>query len=239
MNRTQPEANADNSRQTRWRLWWAKVRLSVGVALGLLLAGCAQTEDPRRAAYVLMDISDNYVQELASAQALTRFLLAELQPGDTLGALFIDNSSYSDRNVIAQTTFDARPSLATQQKRQFYGEVDDFVSGIQVPSAHNDITGGILLATERLADVEAGQRVLYVFSDMAEDRPPWLDRDFPIALDGIEVVAMNVTKLRSDNQSPRAYRERLANWQSWVEESGGSWRVVNDLQQLERHLALR
>ncbi|MCH8551208.1 MAG: VWA domain-containing protein [Natronospirillum sp.] len=239
MNRVQPEHNRDNRDRPRWRLWWGKVRLSLGVALGVILAGCAQTDDPRRAAYILLDISDNYVQELASAQALNRYLLAELQPGDTLGAMFIDNSSYSDRNVIAQTTFDDRPSLATHQKRQFHSKVDDFVNGIQVPSAHNDITGAILLATERLADVPAGQRVLYIFSDMAEDRPPWLDRDFPIALDGVEIVAMNVTKLGSDNRSPSAYRERLADWQNWVEESGGEWRVINDLQQLERQLALR
>ncbi|WP_205849141.1 VWA domain-containing protein [Natronospirillum operosum] len=239
MNRVQPEHHRDPQDRPRWRLWWGKVRLTIGVALGMLLAGCAQTDDPRRAAYVLMDISDNYVQELASAQALTRFLLAELQPGDTLGALFIDNSSYSDRNVIAQTTFDDRPSLATQQKRLFYAEVDDFVSGIQVPSAHNDITGGILLATERLRSVDAGQRVLYVFSDLQEDRPPWLERDFPVDLDGVEVVAMNVTKLRSDNHNPQAYRERLAQWEQWVEDNGGNWRLVNDLQQLERQLAQR
>lgn len=223
----------------RWRLMSRKLRLSLGVALATLLAGCGEPAAQGRAAYVLLDISDAYVQELDRAQALTRYLLADMTSGDTLGALFIDNSSYSERNVIAQTTFDHRPSVTNRQKRGFVALVDDFINNIQVPSAHNDITGGILLASERLADAPASQRTLYLFSDLAEDRPPWLQRDFPIALDGVTVVAMNVTKLRSDNNNPQAYRERLTQWQTWVESNGGQWQVINDMDQWERQIAAR
>ena len=50
---------------------------------------------------------------------------------------------------------------------------------------------------------------------------------------GFNVVALNVTKLRSDNRDPREYLGRLAEWQGRVEKTGGTWRVINDLDGLE------
>jgi hypothetical protein len=55
-------------------------------------------------------------------------------------------------------------------------------------------------------------------------------------MDGFEVVAINVTKLRSDNVDPREYMTRLEDWQHKVESGGGSWRVINDLDRLDRIL---
>jgi hypothetical protein len=55
-------------------------------------------------------------------------------------------------------------------------------------------------------------------------------------LSGIEVVALNVTKLRSDNVDPREYLDRLEAWRQRVEAEGGSWRVINDLDNLEQLL---
>ena len=52
-------------------------------------------------------------------------------------------------------------------------------------------------------------------------------------LEGVEVFALNVTKLRSDNIDPREYLGRLADWQSRVEKTGGTWRVINDLDGLD------
>jgi hypothetical protein len=50
------------------------------------------------------------------------------------------------------------------------------------------------------------------------------------------VVALNVTKLRSDNVDPREYMDRLEYWQTRIEEGGGRWRVINDMDRLERIL---
>jgi hypothetical protein len=61
-------------------------------------------------------------------------------------------------------------------------------------------------------------------------------RDLPIPLENFEVVALNVTKLSSDNIDPREYLDRLDMWQRRVEEEGGSWRVINDLDRMERLL---
>ncbi|MFO7596081.1 MAG: VWA domain-containing protein, partial [Desulfocurvibacter africanus] len=59
-------------------------------------------------------------------------------------------------------------------------------------------------------------------------------RDFPMNLAGISVVALNVTKLRNDQIDPRKYQQRLEEWRARVEQGGGSFLVVNDLERLER-----
>ncbi len=59
-------------------------------------------------------------------------------------------------------------------------------------------------------------------------------RDIPLSLDVYEVVALNVTKLRSDNVDPRKYMDRLADWKQKVESGGGSWDVINDLERLDK-----
>lgn len=46
-------------------------------------------------------------------------------------------------------------------------------------------------------------------------------------------MALNVTKLSSDNADPREYLDRLQDWQSRVEEGGGTWKVINDMDRLE------
>ena len=50
---------------------------------------------------------------------------------------------------------------------------------------------------------------------------------------GFDVVALNVTKLRTDNVDPREYMGRLDEWRTRVEKSGGRWRVINDLEHLD------
>ena len=58
-------------------------------------------------------------------------------------------------------------------------------------------------------------------------------REFELELGGFEVIALNVTKLRSDNIDPREYLGRLESWQGRVEKAGGEWRVINDLDGLD------
>ena len=61
--------------------------------------------------------------------------------------------------------------------------------------------------------------------------------DAPEDVGPFEVIALNVTKLRSDNVDPREYLSRLDQWRARVEAGGGSWRVINDLDRLENLLA--
>jgi hypothetical protein len=84
-----------------------------------------------------------------------------------------------------------------------------------------------------LNEAGAGQKYILIFSDLKEDLVKGQVRDFPIQVDGCKVIALNVTKLRSDNVDPREYYKRVENWRSRVESGGGTWRVVNDLERLE------
>ena len=80
---------------------------------------------------------------------------------------------------------------------------------------------------------------MLIFSDLEEDLQKGHIRDFPISLPDIHVVALNVTKLRSDNIDPRDYLERLDLWEQRVYEAGGSWDVINDLERMDRLIAQR
>ena len=145
----------------------------------------------------------------------------------------IDTGSFSEKDIIAKVTFDDRPSVANQQKRQFQDDINNFIKNVR-PSAHTDITGGILQATEYLNEKQPAEKIILVFSDLAEDLKKGYIRDIPLVLDGYDVVALNVTKLSSDNIDPREYLDRLEDWQHRVESGGGNWRVINDLDRLDR-----
>ncbi len=214
----------------------------VGAIAAALLAwmatGCTSSTD-ERAAVVLIDISSEYAAEVDKAQGLTRSLLAQMGSGDSLAVAFIDNTSYSDRNFIARAHFGDRPSVVTDQKRKLHAELQSFLEGFSVPSAHSDITGGVMLSRDFLQDTEAQQKQLFLLSNLQEDLPPRLDRGGALELDGIEVVAVNVTREQRDNIDPANYRQRLNRWQQRVTDSGGDWRVLDQVDQLEQVLAQR
>ena len=93
-------------------------------------------------------------------------------------------------------------------------------------------------AIEFLNEKDPGRKTIFIFSDLQEDLQSGYVRDIPLNLDGFDVVALNVTKLRSDNIDPREYLNRLQAWETQVNESGGRWRVVNDLDHLEGLLTI-
>jgi hypothetical protein len=104
-------------------------------------------------------------------------------------------------------------------------------------SNYTDITGGILQAAEFLNETGAGRKTILIFSDMQEELDAKTIRDVPLNLNGIRVVALNVTKLTSDNIDPRRYLGRLEWWERRVREAGAQdWRMINNLEHLERVL---
>jgi hypothetical protein len=223
----------------RGRVRGNRLRLAAGALLLGLLAGCGEPPNNTRAAFVLIDISSGYAAEMEKARTLTNYLLAGMNSGDSIAIAFIDNSSFSERNMIARTTFDHRPSVTHQQKREVRVLLDTFMERFRVPSHHSDITGGVLLAAAHLDELNAGKSYLFILSDLHEDLPPWLKRDMPVPLIDVQVVAVNVKRQRSDNHDPQAYQQRLAQWQQRVENGGGRWRVVNDLARLENVVGMR
>jgi len=205
------------------------------LALTLLLPGCADNQSHTQAVVLLVDTSGTYTGELDKANAIARYLLGTLQPGDSFCVARIDTGSFTEKDIVHKVTFDGRPSVLNRQKRTFLKSLDDFVHGTK-SSPYTDITGGVLQAVEYLNESGAPRRTILIFSDLEEDLAKGYVRDFPLKMNGCQVVALNVTKLRQDILDPRKYEHRLEKWRSRIEKGGGSFRVVNDLDRLDRLL---
>jgi hypothetical protein len=202
------------------------------LVLGLLVAGCGDRKSHSKGIYMLLDTSGTYALELKKAQSILNYLLGVLQPGDTLAVARIDTGSFSEKDIIAKVTFDERPSVANNQKRAFMQDVDGFVSGVE-SSPYTDISGGVLQAIEYLNEADSGTKYILIFSDLKEELAKGHVRDVPFQLDGFQVIALNVTKLRQDIMDPKVYMARVEDWRLKAENGGGKWGVINDLERLD------
>lgn len=198
----------------------------------LLSAACSPPADHRQGVYMLLDTSGTYTQELTKAQSIMNYVLAKLDSSDVFAVARIDTASFSEKDIIAKVSFDEQPSRANQQKRAFLDHINRFVREVK-SSTYTDITGGLLQGVEFLREAGTGRKTILVFSDMKEEIPSGYVRNVPLDLEGIQVVALNVTKLRGDNIDPREYAGRLEEWRGKVERAGGQWRVINDLERLD------
>ena len=197
-----------------------------------LLAGCTPATQKNNGVYMLLDTSGTYREELNKAEQIIRFTLSRLDATDTFAVARIDTGSFSEKDIVAKASFDDRPSTINRQKRLSAENVSTFVNDAK-SSPYTDITGGLLQAIEYLNEKDTGEKTILIFSDLKEDLQEGYIRDIDFELDGFNVIALNVTKLRSDNIDPREYLSRLDAWQTRVEKSGGQWRVINDLDGLE------
>jgi hypothetical protein len=203
------------------------------LAATLGLGACTPASLPRNTGvYLLVDTSGTYNKQVGKAEQIILYALSRLQPTDSIAVARIDTASFTEKNIIAKATFDDRPSTTNRQKRAFASRVEQFIDQ-STPAPYTDITGGLLQAIEFLKEKETGRKEILIFSDMKEDLAKGYVRDLPLDLKGFDVVALNVTKLRSDNFDPREYLSRLDAWRAKVEQGGGRWRVINDLDRLE------
>jgi len=200
----------------------------------LMLFGCSDKQEVPRThgVYMLLDTSGTYTKELKQAQRVISFALLKLKPGDSFAVARVDTGSFSEKDIIAKVTFEDRPSRMNQQKRAFLEKIDKFVKSVK-GSAYTDITGGLLQATEFLNERNPGRKSILIFSDLKEELRKGYKRDIDFQMPGYQVVALNVTKLRSDNINPKEYLDRLENWRLRIESGGGEWKVINDLERLE------
>jgi hypothetical protein len=211
---------------------------TVLTALGVaLLAGCGANVNRTQAVYVLVDTSGTYAKELAKAQSVVNYVLGTLQPGDSLAVGRVKSRSFSEKDIVAKVTLNRDPIQATGQKRSFGEQIATFAKSAHSGkgSRYTDITGGMMQGAEYLHETGARTKTLIIFSDMQEELDYKTKRDFPIKLEGIRIIALNVTKLDTDNVDPRRYTGRLEWWEQRARAAGASdWRVVNDLEHLER-----
>jgi hypothetical protein len=206
-------------------------------ALALAASGCVDSRSHSHAVYMLVDTSGTYAQEAGKAQVIINYLLGSLQPGDSLAVARVQSRSFSEKDIVAKATFDSRPSQENAQKRAFRERIDNSFRAVS-GSKYTDITGGLIQGSEFLNETGAGNKTIIVFSDMQEELDKVTQRDFPINLKGIRVIAVNVVKLKTDNVDPRLYMGRLEAWQKRVVKAGATeWRVINNLDRLDAILA--
>ena len=208
------------------------MKTALATAAAVLLVACTASVPGNRGVYMLLDTSGTYREELQKAQQIISFTLSRLDATDSFAVARIDTASFSEKDIVAKATLDDRPSMMNRQKRQFAEQIGAFVSSAQ-SSPYTDISGGLLQAVEYLNEKGSGRKTVLIFSDLKQDLQDGYVRDISFDLQGFEVIALNVTKLGSDNRDPREYLQRLGEWQGLVEKAGGSWRVINDLDGLE------
>jgi hypothetical protein len=212
------------------------IQLIKGLGVVLIIAlffGCSK-HNPQKdhGLYMLIDTSGTYAKELKEAQKIIEFVIKEVDPGDSFAVQRIDSGSFSEKDIVHSQTFDTRPIQAGQQRSDFRKKIDDFVRDVN-PSAYTDISGGLLQGIQFLNETGAGRKTILIFSDMKEELPKGYKRDTPLQLNGFRVIALNVTKLKSDNFNPDEYFTRLKDWKQKVEAGGGQWIVINDLKRLD------
>lgn len=208
-----------------------KYLLATAAIIGVLATtGCGDSRIHSQGVYMLVDTSGTYAKEANKAAKIVSYLLATLNPGDSLAVAKVETRSFTEKDIVAKVTFDKRPSRATEQKRAFKAKIEEFAKNAK-GSAFTDITGGLIQGAEYLNETKAGVKTIVIFSDMEEDLSQGTVRDFPIKLDGIRIVALNVTKLGTDNADPRKYLDRLARWEARVRKAGATdWVMINDLE---------
>jgi hypothetical protein len=215
--------------------------LVAGLAAALT-AGCGGQVNRSQAVYILIDTSGTYAKEVTKAQSVVNYVLGSLQPGDALAVARVKSRSFSEKDIVAKVTLNRDPLQANGQKRKFAEQIAAFAKAAEVStgSRYTDITGGMMQGAEFLNETGAGSKTIIVFSDMQEDLDTKTVRDFPIKLEGVRIIALNVTKLDADNVDPRRYTSRLEWWERRAKAAGASeWRVVNDLEHLERVFSKR
>jgi hypothetical protein len=208
-------------------------------AAAIALAGCTDGSRYEQAVAVLIDVSGTYADQKGEvARIVKREVLPSLVPGDTLALIRIDSESYEKANIEALVTLDRRPSRANAQKLELANRLDAFARGSE-RSDFTDIPGAMMLAAEYLRETNAGSRVILVMSDMRADLPPGARRDFGEGeFEGVQMVAVNVKHLESDNANPDLFRKRLATWERDVTGAGAAgWRTVMDASKLAPYLA--
>ena len=212
------------------------------VVLAGLLAACGGEQNYNHAVYMLVDTSGTYAKQVGKAQNVVNYLLGTLEPGDSLAVARVKSRSFTERDIVAKVSLNTDPLQVNSQKRAFAEKINEFAKTAQSSkgSRYTDISGGIIQAAEFLRETGAGRKTIIIFSDMQEELDYKTVRDFPIQLDGIRIIALNVTKLDTDNVDPRRYMGRLEWWQERALAAGATeWKVVNDMEHLDRIFSKR
>lgn len=206
--------------------------------VSLLILGSTACTDNKRyeTAYcTLIDTSGTYASEKRNVVNIVKAgVVPEMVPGDSLFFVKIDSNSYAEDNLVTRLTLDYRPTKANSQKLALAKTLDNFADG-KARSKLTDISGALMLCSDYLKATQSGTQIMFVFSDLQEELPKGVVRQFDAdEFKGINIAAMNVIKLNKDSSNPEIYRSRLKNWDERLLGSGAkSWDNLIDASKIQ------
>ena len=210
----------------------------LAVCVSLVTAACTDNKEYETSFCTLVDISGTYSAEKKGVVNIVKAgILPEMIPGDSLFFVKIDSNSYAEENLVTKLTLDYRPTQANSQKLSLSKELDKFGSG-KARSRMTDISGAMMLCSDYLKATQAGNQIIFIFSDMKEELPSGVVRKFADdEFAGIDVAAMNVIKLHKDSENPEVYRKRLKKWNKRIISSGAnSWTTLLDATKIQEFI---
>ena len=212
-----------------------KTLFALGLAAGLIVAGCTADTNHSNGVYVLIDAGENHSLDPGYARQVILYLLQTLTPADTLAAASIGSAGFSDKDIIAAITFDQRPSIANSQKRVFRERFERFLQEkTNIP--HADLSGGILQAIETLNQSAPDRKTILVVSDLKKGSNHTAARGASFQISGFTVVVLKTDNWQIDSRDTNPQLLRAENLCRKVEGGGGRCRIIDDLLQLEEIL---
>lgn len=210
-------------------------RIIAGAASAFALAtlvACGLVTSTNRSVFFVFDVSGTYVEAVPDAAKLANITVAELLPGDWVGASQISACSFSEKEIILQRQLPETPSRASETKRELFNEFNAYAAQVK-PAKFTDIRGALAQAAFELKQRPEADRFIVLFSDMMADYGKACDTsEIKLDLAGIHVVAANVIK--SDPANPQAYFDTLAEWEATVVAAGGTWSLIASPDQLPK-----
>lgn len=204
-----------------------------GLALAMAaLTGCGLVTSTNRSVFFVFDVSGTYVKAVPDAAKLANITIADMQPGDWIGASQISACSFSEEEIILQRQLPTTPSMAASAKRDLFEEFNTYAG--QVKSAKfTDIRGALAQAAFELQQRPEASRYIVLFSDMIDDYSKSCDTaNIKLDLRDIHVIAANVIKTNPGD--PEKYFAMLREWEAQVVAAGGTWSLVTSPDQLPK-----
>jgi len=200
--------------------------LFLAQALGIV--ACTESACPPRASYLLLEAAQ---LKSPPVQALVDYSLGALQPGESVGMACLGTGNFSEKDVIARVSLDARPSVALQQKYLLRKKLDQFFP-VSRPGSQLDVAGAVLYALTCLNETGAEERYVVLFVNFKREQIPERIKEFPLQMDQCHVIAVDLDEGDLSGPEQDAAAKRLETWKDWVEAGGGLWEVVSDLKLL-------
>ena len=208
----------------------------LAISVSSMVAACTDSKEYETSFCTLVDISGTYSGEKKSVVNIVKAgILPEMIPGDSL--FFVKIDSYAEENLVTKLTLDYRPTQANTQKLALSKTLDKFGKS-RAKSNLTDISGAMMLCSDFLKATQSGTQVIFVFSDMKEELPKGVVRNFAKdEFEGIDIAAMNVIKLNKDSTNPEVYRKRLKKWNKRIINSGASsWTTLLDATKIQEFI---